>query len=188
MLSHNEEIENVTFQSLAHPIRRTVIRFVQSRPQGVSYTEVVTDLGLSTGKLNYHLEQLKGVLEKNASGYYVLTPFGQKAVEHLKLVEQRTSSEDERYVKIATNSQSGSLQPIVRAFLLIGIAVMLFVLGVCSFLVYVTLTESAPSPIVYVILPIGFAFGAVILGVQVYALVKAPLWLKRLERRFFGDT
>jgi hypothetical protein len=173
---------------LAHPIRRTILRFVQSRPQGVSYTELVADLGLSTGKLNYHLEQLKGVLEKNSSGYYVLSPFGQKSVEHLKLIEQRTSGEDERYVKIAANSQNVSLQPIVRAFLLLGITAMLFVLGVCGFLVYVALTESAPSPIVYVIPPIGFTFGAIILGVQVYALVKAPLWLKRLERRFFGES
>ena len=75
MESKNEQVENVTFQALSHQTRRTIIRIVQSRNQGVSYTELITDLGLSTGKLNYHLDQLKGLIEKNSAHHYVLTPF-----------------------------------------------------------------------------------------------------------------
>ena len=67
MLNENEQIEDVTFQALAHQTRRTIIRIIQSRNQGVSYTELITDLGLSTGKLNYHLDQLKGLIEKNSN-------------------------------------------------------------------------------------------------------------------------
>jgi DNA-binding transcriptional ArsR family regulator len=52
MMNQNEQIENVTFQALAHPTRRTIIRLVQSRTQGISYTELITELGMSTGKLN----------------------------------------------------------------------------------------------------------------------------------------
>ncbi|MCW3996578.1 MAG: helix-turn-helix domain-containing protein [Candidatus Bathyarchaeota archaeon] len=52
MLSQNEQIENVTFQALAHPSRRTILRVVRSKNQGVSYTELITELALSTGKLN----------------------------------------------------------------------------------------------------------------------------------------
>jgi len=80
VLYKNAEIENVTFQALAHPTRRTIIRILQSRNQGVSYTELITELGLSSGKLNYHLEHLKGLIEKNSNHYYVLTPFGKKGV------------------------------------------------------------------------------------------------------------
>jgi hypothetical protein len=83
LLNEKEQIETVTFQALAHPTRRTIIRIVQMRNQGVSYTELITELGLSTGKLNYHLEQLKGLIEKNSDHFYVLTPFGAKALEHL---------------------------------------------------------------------------------------------------------
>jgi predicted transcriptional regulator len=101
MMNQNEQIENVTFQSLAHPTRRTIIRTVQSRNQGITYTELITELGMSTGKLNYHLEQLKGLIEKNSNQRYVLTPFGKKAIEHLNLIEQKTSPEDEKYIKIA---------------------------------------------------------------------------------------
>lgn len=84
MLNQNEQIENVTFQALAHPMRRTIIRPVESRDQGISYTELITECRISTGKLNYHLEQLKGLIEKNTNQRYVLTPFGKKTVEHLK--------------------------------------------------------------------------------------------------------
>jgi len=93
-MNQTEQIENVTFQALAHPTRRTLIRLVQSRNQGISYTELITEIGMSTGKLNYHLEQLKGLIEKNNNQHYVLTPFGKKAIEHLDLIEQKTSSED----------------------------------------------------------------------------------------------
>jgi len=187
MLSQNEQIENVTFQALAHPTRRTIIRIVRSRSAGVSYTELITELGLSAGKLNYHLEQLKGVLEKNSNNYYVLTPFGQKAVEHLNLIEQRTSSEDEKYVKIAALSQKISLQPVVKAFLIISIVMMIVIISLWAYLGYIAIMEGAPI-IVYVLLPVLIAVGLSIFGVLVYALVKTPMWLKRFEQRFFGEN
>ncbi len=186
MLTQNEEIENVTFQALAHPVRRTIIRIAQSRSQGVTYTELITELGLSTGKLNYHLEQLKGVLEKNSGNSYVLSPFGKKTVEHLNLIEQRTDSEDEKYVKIAILSQKASLQPIMRALLVISIAIMVVVIVLWSYIGYIAIAEGAPM-VVYVLLPALVAIGASVLGVLVYALLKVPLWLKRFEQRFFGD-
>ena len=186
MFNQNEQIESVTFQALAHPIRRTIIRIVNSRSQGISYSELITELGLSTGKLNYHLEQLKGILEKNSSNYYVLTPFGKKAVDHLNLIEQTTNSEDEKYVKIATLSQKSSLQPIIKAFLLINIALMAVLITIWGYIGYITLIEGAPV-IIYIILPVLFAIGASILALLIYALAKSPPWLKRLEQKFFGS-
>ena len=107
MFNQNEQIESVTFQALAHPIRRTIIRIVNSRSQGISYTELITELGLSTGKLNYHLEQLKGILEKNSSNYYVLTPFGKKAVDHLNLIREDSNTIPKK--QPTTHNQSFSL-------------------------------------------------------------------------------
>ena len=141
MTSQNEQIENVTFQALAHQIRRTIIRLVESRNQGISYTELITELGMSTGKLNYHLEQLKGLIEKNSNQRYVLTPFGKKALEHLDLIEQKISSEDEKYVKIAVLSQKTSLQPIVKAFLSISIVLSAVLTAIWVFLTYVFITR-----------------------------------------------
>jgi len=152
-LSKDMEIENVTFQALAHPIRRSIIRIINSRNQGISYTELITELGLSTGKLNYHLEQLKGLIEKNSYHYYVLTPFGKKVIEHLNLVDQRISSEDEKYVKVASLAQNASLQPIMKAFLSIGIVAMTFLIFLWIYIGYITISEGAPL-IIYVILPV----------------------------------
>jgi predicted transcriptional regulator len=75
MMRQNEKIENVTFQALAHQTRRTIIRIIESKNQGISYTELIADLGMSTGKLNYHLEQLKGLIEKKQQSTLRSKPF-----------------------------------------------------------------------------------------------------------------
>ncbi len=186
MMNRNEQIENVIFQALAHPTRRTIIRFVEYRNQGISYTELITELGMSTGKLNYHIEQLKGLIEKNSNQRYVLTPFGKKAIEHLNLIEQKISSEDEKYVKIAALSQKTSLQPMVKAFLSISIALSAVLTSIWVFLAYVFAVEGAPI-IAYVLMPVLISVGFGFLGSLIYALVKAPSWVKRFEQRFFGE-
>ncbi|MCW3996577.1 MAG: hypothetical protein NWE98_10590 [Candidatus Bathyarchaeota archaeon] len=125
-------------------------------------------------------------MEKSSNNCYVLTSFGKKAVEQLDLVAARTSSEDEKYVKIASLSQKASLQPIVRVFLAIGVAMSAVVLSVWAFLAYIAITEGAPV-IVYVLLPLLLAVGFVLLGSLIYALVRTPLWIKRFEHRLFGE-
>lgn len=187
MISQTDQIEDVTFHALAHQTRRTIIRIVQSKSKGVSYTELLTELALSTGRLNYHLDQLKGIIEKNNSNNYILTPFGEKAVEHLNLIEQRRSSEDEKYVKVAALYQRTSLQPIMKAVLSLGIAATVFLLLVWAYIGYIAFSEGAPL-VVYVILPFLLALGAGLLGILVYALAKSPIWIKRLEQRYFGEN
>ena len=186
MMNPTEQIENVTFQALAHQTRRTIIRVIQSKNQGISYTELIVELGMSTGKLNYHLDQLKGLIEKNSDQHYVLTPFGKKATEHLNLIEQKITSEDEKYVKIAFLSQKTSLQPIVKVFLSISIMLSAVLTGVWVFLVYVFTTEGAPL-IVFLLMPVLIAVGFGLLSTLIYALVKTPSWVKRFEQRFFGE-
>jgi len=186
VLNQNVEIENVTFQALAHPIRRTIIRVIHSRNQ-VSYTELITELGLSTGKLNYHIEQLKGLIEKNNNNYYVLTPFGKKAVEHLKLVDQKISPDDQKYVKVASLAKNVSLQPIIKGFLSIGIAAVTFLIVFWIYIGYIAISEGAPL-IVYVVVPVLASLGLCVLVILFYALLRSPLWIKRLEKRYFGET
>jgi predicted transcriptional regulator len=77
MATSNDEIETVIFQALSHPMRRTIIRMLEANA-GCSYTELITELQLPTGKMNYHLEQLDGLIEKNEQHRYVLSPLGKK--------------------------------------------------------------------------------------------------------------
>jgi hypothetical protein len=130
---------------------------------------------------------LKGLIEKNSNQHYVLTPFGKKAIEHLNLIEQKISPEDEKYVKIAILSQKTSLQPIVKAFLTISILLSVVLTAIWVFLVYVFITEGAPL-IIYIIMPVLIAVGFGLIGTLSYALVKAPSWIKRFEQRFFGES
>ena len=50
----NSQVENAVFQALAHPMRRTILKIVSST-DGITYSELITELQLPTGKLNYHL-------------------------------------------------------------------------------------------------------------------------------------
>ncbi len=182
----SEQIENVTFQALSHHIRRAIVRMIQTRDQGISYTELITELGIPTGKLNYHLDQLKGLIEKNGAQHYVLTPFGKKAEEHLNLIEQKISSEDEKYVRLSALSQKASLQPIVRAFLILGIVVSLIIISIWGIVAYMTVLEGVPV-MIYILLSVLIIVGVSLLATLLYALIRTPRWIKRLEQKYFGD-
>jgi len=184
MESLEEQIESVIFQALAHEVRRSILKMISSRGS-VSYTELTVELGLSTGKLNYHLEELEGLIEKNSDRRYVLTPFGKKALNQLNLIRAETDSDDEKYVKTARRAQKTSLQPAIRAFLMIGIAFSSVFLLVWSYITFIALTEGAPA-IVYVLMPILLALGVIFLCSLIYALKRTPDWIKRFERRFLG--
>ncbi len=70
------QIEDAIFQAIAHSMRRTILKIVASS-SSITYSELITELQLPTGKLNYHLEQLEGFIEKEK----VKTPFVKLTVE-----------------------------------------------------------------------------------------------------------
>jgi len=180
-----DQIENIVFQALSHPIRRTILKIIASRPDGVPYTELIIELGLSTGKLNYHLEQLGGLIVKNNKRFYVLTPFGKKALDQLNLITEELSPEDEKYLRIAEESQKSSLQPALKSFLIVNIVASSTMVLVLICVAYMAITEGAPI-IVYVLLPILISIGLGLTASFILALKKTPEWIKRFERKFFG--
>ena len=181
-----EEIEEVLFQVLAHSMRRSLLAILGANPKGVSYTELINEMGLPTGKLNYHLEQLSGLIEKNGERKYILTPLGRKALNQIKLIAQEIGGEDEKYIRIAEKAQKTSLEPTLKAFLLIGLAVSSIILAVLGSLVYVALTVGGVPTFVYLLLPVLIALEVAIIATLIRALQKAPTWLRSLERRFFA--
>ncbi len=187
MFEPEEQVENIVFQALAHPMRRTILKIIAYRTEGVSYTDLITELGLSTGKLNYHLEQLEGLTTKNEKRYYVLTSLGKKALKQLNMIGEDLSSEDEKYVRIAEASQKSSLQPALKLFLLVGIAFSLVFLVGWIFMAYIAITEGAPV-IVYILLPVLIAIGVGLLSSLILALKKTPDWVKRFERKLLGPA
>jgi predicted transcriptional regulator len=179
------QIENIVFQALAHPVRRTILKIVASSVKGISYTELITELGLSTGKLNYHLEQLQGLIEKNNERLYGLTPFGKKALSQLNLIKEEMTPDDEEYIRIAESAQKSSLQPTIKSFLLVGIVFSSVIIFIWSYIAYIAISEGAPI-IVYVLLPILIAIGLGLLTSLILAYKRAPNWIRRFELRFSG--
>jgi len=185
MRAFNEELEEIIIQALGHEVRRTILKIIASSESGALYTDLMTELGLPTGKLNYHLGKLEGIVEKNKERRYILTPLGKQAMNILNSISQNIRSDYEKYVKTAQFAQKNTLHPILKSLIYIGIAFMSLILFVWSFITYIVVTEGAPF-IVYILLPILIALGIGVLGWLVYALKKTPQFLKRFEKRWLG--
>ncbi len=185
MQQTGQEIEAIILQALSHDSRRAILRIVNSSENGASYTELISELGLPTGQLNYHLKQLEGLIEKNTDRRYVLTPLGTRALSFLNAIGADVSEEDRRYVKVARLAQRSSLQPTVRLFLFLGLVMDVVFLMVWGTMAYIALTEGAPA-IVFIILPVLIAIGVLLFVALVSALRKTPEWVRRLEKRFFA--
>ncbi len=74
----------------------------------------------------------------------------------------------------------------MKAFLSIGIVAVAFLIFLWIYIGYIAISEGAP-PVVYVILPVLASLGLCVLVLLVYALLRSPLWIRRLERRYFGE-
>jgi predicted transcriptional regulator len=186
MAKPNDEVESVIFQALAHPMRRTIITMLETKPNGATYTELITELGLPTGKMNYHLEQLEGLIERNMEHRYILTPLGKKALNQLKQLKTELTVDDEKYLNLAQKTQKTSLEPTIKSLLIIGIAASLTVIVISTGLAVTLLMQGTfLGPMLIVLIP-GIIIEAAITTTLIYALHKAPDWLRRLERRFLS--
>ncbi|XHH08214.1 MAG: hypothetical protein ACFCUE_11660 [Candidatus Bathyarchaeia archaeon] len=183
----NNEIETVVFQALSHPMRRTIIKLLETHPHGMLYTQLITELGLSTGKMNYHIEQLQGLIEKNEQHQYVLTTLGKKALNQLNQLKNEVTVEDTKYLKIAERSTKTSLEPTLKSFIIIGIIACSVVLVGLIAVAIVALTSGGFPSLMLLMLPLAFTIEIAVLGTLIHALKKAPQWIRRLERRFLQN-
>ena len=77
--------EGEFLEAMAHPIRRKIIEYVYDRVE-VSYTELLEELKLGAGTLNFHLKKLSPFLERTDKGTYILSDKGKLAVQILALI------------------------------------------------------------------------------------------------------
>lgn len=78
-----------TLSSLANPIRRSILKLLQSRDQ-MRLMEITRELGIDDHtKVIFHLKILKeaGTIEKNVNKYYYLTAAGMSTIDCLKTME-----------------------------------------------------------------------------------------------------
>jgi preprotein translocase subunit Sss1 len=74
--------EEVILSALNHKERRDIIRILAESSEGVKYSNILEELGLTTSKLNYQLKELDGFFDKDEDGAYLLSERGKKA-QHL---------------------------------------------------------------------------------------------------------
>ena len=80
-----EDTYSSIFQALKHPIRRRILRMLNEKP--MTYTEILNELGVDNGLLNYHLENLRELLAKGKNEKYRLSEFGKAGLSVIDRVE-----------------------------------------------------------------------------------------------------
>jgi hypothetical protein len=106
-----ETLEDLVIRALSHKERKNILKIVASYPDGVNYTGILGESGLSTGKLNYHLGELTGFLEKGDNRLYRVTELGRKAISVLEYIYQDI---DVASIKTLNTKRTRRLRPIRR--------------------------------------------------------------------------
>lgn len=98
-----KEAEEIILQGIGHEERRNILKIISNSPDGVTYSEILFDLKLNTGKLNYHLKLLEGLIERDDERRYKLTKLGMKSV---MLLDGITADLDEEDIMLVSSAKT----------------------------------------------------------------------------------
>jgi predicted transcriptional regulator len=99
-----EDVEDVVLQALGNRERRSILEIVASSENGVLYSDILHEMGVNTGKLNYHLKLLEGVIEKDDARRYHLTDLGVRAFGLLRgLTEDLDEATAKRFYTVKSS-------------------------------------------------------------------------------------
>lgn len=119
-----EETYSVIFSALKHPVRRKILRMLCV--EELTYSQILSTLGIDSGHLNYHLENLGELLAKTEQGKYRLSAFGKATVGLMTGVEE---------TKISTSEAKHLWSPKNRLMLLLQIfAIVMLIIAGLTFL------------------------------------------------------
>ncbi|MFC1802684.1 winged helix-turn-helix domain-containing protein [Thermoproteota archaeon] len=113
-VTRRNDVEDIIIQVLSHHERRNIIEILGISSGGVSYSEILGEIGLNTGKMNYHLKLLEGVIERDKNRRYTLTPIGKKAFMILNSISEDLENGYEDYLSKARTSQGAGIRKIVK--------------------------------------------------------------------------
>ena len=176
-----KEVEATVFEVLAHPVRRDILKLLSYGEDGASYTDILGEFTLSTGRLNYHLKQMEGFIQKNDHLRYTLTPLGKAATDLLVSLRKDLPEDVQKFLKIR---KPPSLMPALKsmAFLL------MFVVSIPTIFVGMELYDTIVSGgqmIDILFLTVAMSIGIAVFVWIAYMVRYAPDYLRHLERRFY---
>jgi hypothetical protein len=155
------ELDDLIIKAIGHHERKNILRIVGSYPEGVKYTGILGESGLSTGRLNYHMGELEGFLERDENRLYSLSEIGKKAVATLEFINKDI---DLSLLKSVNTKRATRLKRI-RRDLDIGFYVFTaLMIGVSGVGVYLAYVESDAVLTAFVGLLTIFAIGLIILA------------------------
>ena len=97
-----ENIDDLILSSLSNPIRKEILLTLYKKPN-ITYTQLLKELGLDTGTLNYHLTKLEGLITKSESGGYILTEAGNLAIDVLKYLRKKKVFSRKQFAESVNN-------------------------------------------------------------------------------------
>ena len=167
-----EDVEEMVLQALGNRERRNILDVVASSENGVLYSDILHELGVNTGKLNYHLKLLEGVIEKDDSRRYRLTDLGVRALGLLRGLTEDLNEESARRLSSVKGRRDEFVVGVVGWYINMIIAGMFtFLLGVV-FLVRTMMSTGLDS-----------VLGYGVIGGSTLAFVLLSWWLIGVKRR-----
>lgn len=161
MMPVNGEIDDLVIKVLGHTERKRILRIVSSYPEGIKYTGILGETGLTTGRLNYHLGELDGFLERDEERQYTLTKLGEKAVATLEFIKQDVDP----IVYESVNTKRNQRLMKMRKRFDIGFYFLAFVMiDLVAFFTYISFKQRDPVFQTFTILSIVFTAGILYLA------------------------
>ncbi len=75
------------FEAVSHPLRIEILKRLAERPMG--FSELKRELGIeSSGKLDFHLKKLEGLVAVDEEGKYCLTKDGYAALQAIEVIKK----------------------------------------------------------------------------------------------------
>ncbi len=115
---------------LGDTTRRSILELVKEK-DAISYTEIMSTLRITnTGRLNYHIKALNGLISKDDQGKYHLTEKGQLAINLLQAFPKKVQAVNVPFItKHSLKFAAAALLIILGVFLI----VFAFVFAISSF-------------------------------------------------------
>jgi predicted transcriptional regulator len=102
--------ENTIIKVLGHSERKEILHILETSPEGVNYSSILGETGLTTSKLNYQLKEMEGFIKKDEDRLYHLTTLGYKAISVLNHINENLDEETIEFTRTVDNQRRSFLK------------------------------------------------------------------------------
>jgi hypothetical protein len=177
MDNRREDVEELIIQGLGHRERRNILKIISLAPKGAIYSDILGELGLNTGRMNYHLRQLEGLVERNGDRRYHLTPLGKRALTVLgSMTENLENGYEEYLTTLKSPKGEGFMIWAGRWFGLLVAGTFSFLLGLFTFVHFGVKAGNFPE--------VWYYYLAAFVLLVIVLLIWARGWVRREAEQF----